>query len=811
MGKTKQEIKDNIISKIYENEDEQITGQDLQDVLVDMADNLVTEYAGYQYAGIAVLTPTQTDPGTPDGKVFYITSQAGTYTNFGSLVVSEGEIAVLKYNGTAWSKDTTGAATKDELNQLGQKTNIVNVNQANSVPNTAYGSAVVARGAVPADSRRYGVIISYLLSDGWHLEQYNGPAVDPWQTAEQYWIPYEWHPELVIYNVNEGNSQTGHTLAEAIALVPSQYRGIARAITYLDADANCVFALFNGEAYGTGWTNPNNWTIYDKNTFSSIITGNVGIPSKGVLSIQGTSSRQFLVGDATNPGVQVNSKEFYFNVKSIDSFGYWRIYLFFADGTTEFDYVISGLNTFEKEVVGFSIALNSNTNLCTLDYEVFTGVRCEIEKNRQRIVVLENKTYTAADVGAVAKSQGQGNVGKALVVGPDGNVVPGLVTPVGVLIGYAKTDNSAELFVKADIASEVSVGAGWSGDLVNGYTHSSGTDALVLGHTENGKKYLVTLDFSDASETSIEVKIGNTYPVDPYNGTTQSLIGFVSDGGDLTIIPDSGFTGTIKAKLQEITTEEESVESVNLVVDNFDAGLMISSISGFWNVAIGPDSNTMGNLINASRCIGIGLNALRDLVSGSRNIGLGTFALSQLQFGKGNIGIGADAYYLRKGGDDNIAIGRACMGGSSASVNRNVCVGLSAGSFASGDDNVCIGNVAGYHAKSGNIFIGLNTGYSHRDGMNCIFIGRNAGYSGAQKTGNWNICIGQSADAENGVSKSVAIGFQAVATKSSQNVIGSEDSQETKIFGDLVVHGTDGVDRRIVFNSDHSVTWEAVV
>lgn len=43
MGKTRQEIKDNIISKIYENEDEQITGQDLQDVLVDMTDNLGLE------------------------------------------------------------------------------------------------------------------------------------------------------------------------------------------------------------------------------------------------------------------------------------------------------------------------------------------------------------------------------------------------------------------------------------------------------------------------------------------------------------------------------------------------------------------------------------------------------------------------------------------------------------------------------------------------------------------------------------------------------------------------------------------------
>ena len=697
--------------------------------------------------------------------------------------------------------------TDTKLTEFSKNTNIINVNQANNVPKTAYESAVVARDAVPADSRKYGVLISYLLSDGWHLEQYKGNAINPWLTGDQYWIPYEWHPELVIYNVNMGNSQTRYTLADAIALVPLQYRGIARAITYLDIDGNCVFALFNDISYISNWTNPNNWTIYDKNVFKSVITGNVGISSKGVLSIQGTSSRQFIVGDGSNIGIIVNSNEFYINIKSIDSFGYWRIYLFYADGTNAFSGVTNGLNTFEKEVVGFSIALNSNTNLCTLDYEVYTGVRCEIEKNRQRIAVLENKTYTAEDFGAISKSQGQSNAGKTLVVGPDGNVSLGLVTPVGVLIGYAKTENSADIFLKSDIVSEVSVGEGWSGDLVNGYTHSSGTDALVLGHTDNGKKYLVTLEYSDVLETSVEVKIGNSYPVDPYNGTSKSLIGFVSDGGDLQIIPNTNYKGTIKAKLQEITTDDESVESVKLNVNNFDAGLMISSISGFWNVAIGSDSDTMGNIVNATRCIGIGVNALRNLISGSRNIGIGTFALAQLLFGKGNIGIGADTYYRRNGGDDNIAIGRASMGGSTESVNNNVCVGVSAGEKATGDDNVCIGPIAGYIASGGCVFIGKNAGYSH-NGLNNTFIGRNAGYSGKVKSGDWNTCIGPSTDCLDGVSKSTAIGFQAFATKSSQTVIGSEDTQEFKVFGDVVVHGTDGVDRRIVFNSDHSVTWE---
>ena len=47
------------------------------------------------FAGIA--TPT-TDPGTPDGPVFYFANQEGTYTNFNGIELSLGESAILKYN-----------------------------------------------------------------------------------------------------------------------------------------------------------------------------------------------------------------------------------------------------------------------------------------------------------------------------------------------------------------------------------------------------------------------------------------------------------------------------------------------------------------------------------------------------------------------------------------------------------------------------------------------------------------------------------------------------------------------------------------
>lgn len=93
---------------------ETIDGDGLQQTLLSIVNSLGVEY---QYAGIA--TPT-TNPGTPDQNVFYLASTAGTYTNFGGLTLADGEIAILKYNGV-WSKDSTGAASLEIVNQLGQR------------------------------------------------------------------------------------------------------------------------------------------------------------------------------------------------------------------------------------------------------------------------------------------------------------------------------------------------------------------------------------------------------------------------------------------------------------------------------------------------------------------------------------------------------------------------------------------------------------------------------------------------------------------------------------------------------------------
>lgn len=56
---------------------------------------------GYLFAGVAT---TDTNPGTPDGKVFYIANGKGIYTNFGGLeVTDDDDFAIFTYDD-AWAK-----------------------------------------------------------------------------------------------------------------------------------------------------------------------------------------------------------------------------------------------------------------------------------------------------------------------------------------------------------------------------------------------------------------------------------------------------------------------------------------------------------------------------------------------------------------------------------------------------------------------------------------------------------------------------------------------------------------------------------
>lgn len=86
---------------INENGVQAITGRILNGVLNEMVDQLGS---GFPIMGSAV--PTD-NPGTPDSPRAWFASEPGIYTNFGGIVIEEGELALLIYDN-GWYKTDIG-------------------------------------------------------------------------------------------------------------------------------------------------------------------------------------------------------------------------------------------------------------------------------------------------------------------------------------------------------------------------------------------------------------------------------------------------------------------------------------------------------------------------------------------------------------------------------------------------------------------------------------------------------------------------------------------------------------------------------
>jgi len=171
-------LKAYIEEKIYENGTQAITGDILQDVLKVMTDDL-GEF--YQMGGVA--SPS-TDPGTPDAKVIYFATEAGTYTNFGGITIEAGEVALLIFE-TSWTKETLnvlssanggvktanladGAVTTEKIAGGAVETAKIANNAVTSgkVADGAIGTAKIADGAIGADKIAANAVESAKIKNG---------------------------------------------------------------------------------------------------------------------------------------------------------------------------------------------------------------------------------------------------------------------------------------------------------------------------------------------------------------------------------------------------------------------------------------------------------------------------------------------------------------------------------------------------------------------------------------------------------------------------------------------------------------------
>lgn len=360
----------------------------------------------------------------------------------------------------------------------------------------------------------------------------------------------------------------------------------------------------------------------------------------------------------------------------------------------------------------------------------------------------------------------------------------------------ARRVSTLSFYVKDNILQNATIahGDGWSGD-IQALTHASGTTSIAEFQqaTESGKKYLLTMtaNKSSFSENYAEVAIGDTPYCDLYNGTSQFIVGFISDGGHLKIKVDKTLAITFtNIALYEISTEanyssiiEFTTNSV-ISIDSNDT----DNVTGWWNVAIGVDNSTQGKNVNGSRNIAIGKNSQSKLVGGSRNIAIGTFSMWSVSQGDRNIAIGADSMYVNSNNtctaNDNIAIGKASLKAGS-NLNNNTAIGNSAMGSCSetATGNVSIGAAAGRYAANYNVNLGMRAGYFN-SGSNNVAIGYSAGPASSQQT----------------LSNTIAIGYNAVVTKQKQMVLGNPN-----YINEVVIAG-----KKINFNEDGTVTWTSI-
>lgn len=175
-------LKAAIAAVVRTNNNQEITGANLQNVLNAIANNIG---ANATYAGIAT---TSTNPGTPDGPVFYFALQGGAYSNFGGAVVPEG-LSVLLWNGSSWA--STSIFDKEAMRE------VYDISAANS--GATYADLAEALGTdganVPEGIRNGGMSIKFvqnsdnkyvqyrLMSDTFNTTPANWQGVDDEPTA----------------------------------------------------------------------------------------------------------------------------------------------------------------------------------------------------------------------------------------------------------------------------------------------------------------------------------------------------------------------------------------------------------------------------------------------------------------------------------------------------------------------------------------------------------------------------------------------------------------------------------------------------
>ncbi len=145
-------LKASIAEVIKTNGNQEITGDILKSVLINIVSTL-GEHA--TFAGVA---KPNTQPGWPDGPVFYIAVEPGAYSNFENISVTNHVIILINnLNTKAWESIDTGLPNLS-INSLDGNAIIDNTITGNKIADGAVTSSKLAQGAVERDNIANGAV-----------------------------------------------------------------------------------------------------------------------------------------------------------------------------------------------------------------------------------------------------------------------------------------------------------------------------------------------------------------------------------------------------------------------------------------------------------------------------------------------------------------------------------------------------------------------------------------------------------------------------------------------------------------------------
>ncbi len=192
-----EKLKDGVIQAIHTNGNQSITGDILQSSLLAIINNL-GEHA--KFAGVAV--PNTVAITNPDGHVFYLASEAGTYANFGGAVILDGELVIFTNN-------SVGEWDKTVINTTSVYDSLVNISTKYSENHILQTYTLTeALSVVPNSDRSIGFTGKYYSILGWSTITFIGTSLNVW-TSPTAWIQNTMS-EGVFYSTSNILPQSGY-------------------------------------------------------------------------------------------------------------------------------------------------------------------------------------------------------------------------------------------------------------------------------------------------------------------------------------------------------------------------------------------------------------------------------------------------------------------------------------------------------------------------------------------------------------------------------------------------------------------------